>query len=36
MEAIKNDTKIMIYKDGEPVWITLSEFLDMMEELKHE
>lgn len=35
MEAVKNDTKILIYKEGEPVWITLSEFLRMLEELKN-
>ena len=35
MESTKNDTKILIYKDGVPVWITLAEFLHMLEELKN-
>lgn len=35
METIKNDTKILIYKDGEPVWISLADFMAMLEELKN-
>ena len=35
MEAPKNETKILIYRDGTPVWITLTEFLHMLEELKN-
>ena len=33
MDKPKNDTKILIYKDGHPVWISLQEFLHMLEEL---
>ena len=35
MEESKNDTKILIYRDGEQVWITLAEFMHMLEELKN-
>ena len=32
-EQPKNDSTILIYKDGEPVEISVSEFLRMLEEL---
>ena len=31
-EQPKNDSKILIYKDGEPVEIPVTEFLRMLEE----
>ena len=35
MDDVKNDTRILIYKEGEPVWITAAELRSMLEELKN-
>lgn len=32
-EPIKNNTTILIYKDGKPVLVSLQEFMRMLEEL---
>ena len=34
-EPLKTDSKVLIYRDGEPVWVSVDEFLKMLEQLKH-
>ena len=34
-EPLKTESKVLIYRDGEPEWVPVDVFLKMLEELKH-
>ena len=34
-EPLKNESKVLIYRDGKPEWVSVDLFLKILEELKH-